>query len=89
MATYRLQDGPTHVLDDADEPLPGHYRAEFRAPDGSVVPRFLTDKGRARLLHRIDEGRLDLTADELRDETVEPELDALVERMVHESGDGA
>jgi hypothetical protein len=89
LTTYRLEDGPTHVPDAGEEPLPGHYRAEFRAPDGSIVHRYLTDKGRAWLLQRIDEGRRELSTDELRDVTVEPDLDALVARMEHESGEGA
>jgi hypothetical protein len=89
VTTYRLDAGPTHVLDDGDEPLPGHYVAEFRTPDGSVVRRFMTDKGRAWLLQRMDEGRRELSGDELDDVTVPPDLDALVAKMAHESGDGA
>jgi hypothetical protein len=87
--TYRIEDGPTHVRDDAEDALPGHYEAAFRGPDGSSVRRFLTDKGRAWLLQRLDEGRRELSTDELHDVTVAPDLDALVEKMAHESGDGA
>lgn len=89
MTTFRIEDGPTHVLDAGDRPLPGHYRAEFRAPDGSIVLRYLTDKGRVWLLHRIDEGDVELSLEELHDVTVAPDLDALVAKMEHESGDGA
>jgi hypothetical protein len=76
------------VLDPDDGELPGHYRAEFRATDGSLVQRYLTDKGRARLLRWIDEGGKELSDDLLRDLTVEPDLESLVARMEHESGDG-
>jgi len=89
VTTYRLVDGPTHVVDESDAPLPGHYRAEFRAPDGTIVLRYLTDRGRAGLLHRVDEGRRDLSGAEMDDLTVEPDLEALVGRMEHESGEGA
>jgi hypothetical protein len=87
--TYRLVDGPTHVPDPDDEALPGHYEAGFRAADGSVVQRYLTDKGRAWLLRRLDEGDAELSDAELRERTVEPNLDVLVAKMEHESGDGA
>jgi hypothetical protein len=87
--TYRLEDGPTHVPDAVDEALPGHYEAGFRAADGSVVQRYLTDKGRAWLLRRLDEGDAELSDEELQERTVEPDLDALIARMEHESGEGA
>ena len=89
MTTYRLEDGPTHVADGEGEELPGHYEAEFRAPDGTVVHRYLTDKGRAWLLQVVDGGRRELSPDELRRNTVPPDLDELVAKMEHESGDGA
>jgi hypothetical protein len=87
--TYRLEDGPTHVPDAENEALPGHYEAGFRAADGSVVQRFLTDKGRAWLLRRLDEGEAELSDGELHERTVEPDLEALIARMEHESGEGA
>ena len=89
MDTYRLETGPTHVADDGEDPLPGHYEALFRASDGAIVRRFMTDKGRAWLLQRIDEGRRELSVDEFDGVTVAQDLDALVARMAHESGDGA
>jgi hypothetical protein len=89
LTTYRLEDGPSHVRDEGGERLPGHYQAEFRASDGTLVLRFLTDKGRAWLLQRVDDGGGDLSSDDLHRSTVEPDLDALVARMEHESGDGA
>lgn len=75
--------------DAGDEELPGHYEAEFRGSDGAVVRRYLTDKGRAWLLQLVDGGRRDLSPDELRHHTVAPDLDELVAKMEHESGDGA
>lgn len=87
--TYRLEDGPTHVTDPERASLPGHYEAAFRGSDGTVVHRYVTDKGRAWLLHRIDDGGPELSEDELHDRTVEPNIEALVARMEHESGDGA
>jgi hypothetical protein len=87
--TYRIEDGPTHVVDGAGAPLPGHYEAQFRASDGTVVLRFLTDKGRAWLLQHLDDDSGDLSPEELHRSTVEPDLDALVAQMEHESGDGA
>ncbi len=77
------------MLDEGSQPLPGHYQAEFRASDGSLVLRFLTDKGRAWLLHHVDDGGGDLSSDDLHRSTVEPDLDALVAQMGRESGDGA
>jgi hypothetical protein len=89
LTTYRIEDGPAHVLDGDGAPLPGHYQARFRASDGTIVLRFLTDKGRAWLLQHLDEDSGDLSREELHRSTVEPDLDALVEQMEHESGDGA
>jgi len=77
------------VPDGAGEELRGHYEADFLAPDGTVVHRYLTDKGRAWLLQLVDGGRRELTPEELRRNTVGPDLDELVAKMEHESGDGA
>ena len=89
MRTYRLEDGPEHVTDDGDEQLPGHYEATFLASDGTSVRRYLTDKGRAWLLVRLDEGEREFSGEDLRSNTVAPDLDTLVATMEHESGDGA
>ena len=89
MPAYRLEDGPTYVLDDPDGPLPGHYEATFRASDGSAVHRYLTDKDRTWLLRRVDDGDRELSEDELESFTVAPDLDSLVAKMEHESGEGA
>lgn len=89
MPTYRLGDGPNHVIDDERAPIPGHYEAMFRASDGTSIRRFLTDKGRAELLVRVDEGEHEFSADELRLFSVVADLDSLVATMQHESGDGA
>jgi hypothetical protein len=89
LTTYRIDGDPTHVLDDRDAPLPGHYEVELIAPDGSRVRRFLTDKGYAALLRMIGEGRRQLSGDDFEVHTVEPDLDALVGRMDREAGEGA
>jgi hypothetical protein len=89
MPTYRVEDGPNHVIDDEQAPIPGHYEAIFRASDGTSIRRYLTDKGRAELLVRLDEGDHEFSADELRLFSVVADLDSLVTRMEHESGDGA
>jgi hypothetical protein len=89
MPTYRVEDGPNHVIDDEPAPIPGHYEAVFRASDGTSIRRYLTDKGRAELLVRLDEGDHEFSADELRLFSVVADLDSLVARMEHESGDGA
>ena len=44
---------------------------------------------RAEILRRLDEGLYDITQDELDDLTVVPDMDALLERMGREAGDGA
>ena len=89
MLTYRLEDGPKHVIGDARDPIPGHYEATFRASDGTSIRRYLTDKGRAELLVRLDEGDHEFSADELRLFSVVADLDSLVATMERESGDGA
>ena len=89
MPNYRLEDGPRHVLDGRNDPLPGHYEATFRASGGGTVHRYLTDKGRAWLLVRIDEDDQEFSDEEVASFTVEPDIDALIARMEHESGDGA
>jgi hypothetical protein len=86
--TYRLEEGPTHVVDEASDPLPGHYEVVF-STDGGRVRRFLTDKGRAAILGSIDEGQRDYSEDEIRELTVEPEMGALTARMDREAGEGA
>ena len=88
-APYRLEEGPVQVADGPEDPVPGHYEARFRAPDGEAVRRYLTDKDRAWMLRRIDEGEHGFTEDELRSFTAPPDLAALVARMEHQSGDGA
>jgi hypothetical protein len=89
MPTYRLDDGPNHVMDDELDPIPGHYEAIFRASDGTSIRRYLTDKGRAELLVRLDEGDHEFSEDELGLFSVVADLDSLVATMEHESGDGA
>jgi hypothetical protein len=88
MATFRLTQ-PFHVRNAEHDPIPGHYELEVQGDDGRTLRRFATDKGRAEILRRLDEGRPDITQDELDELTVVPDMNALVEQMGHEAGDGA
>jgi hypothetical protein len=77
------------VLDDEDAPLPGHYEVEVWTCDGEPVRRFVTDKGRAALLRLMDEGRTEISEDEVNELTTAPDLASLLDRMGSEAGDGA
>lgn len=88
LTTFRLDREPRHVLDGDDAPLPGHYEAEFETDDGGRTLRFLTDKGRTAVLRLLAEGKHEFSDEDLREHTVEPDLDELVARMVDESGEG-
>lgn len=76
------------MLDEDDAPLPGHYEAEFESDGGERTLRYLTDKGRTAILRRLAEGVHGFSAEEVREHTVEPDLDELVARMAAESGEG-
>ena len=89
VTTYRLEEKPVYVLDESNAPLPGHYEVKLSTKDGDRVRRFLTDKGRAAVLRLMDEGRREISFTELREFTVEPDINALLARMEHESGEGA
>jgi hypothetical protein len=89
MTSYRLKGGPTSVRDEGSGPLPSHYVAEFTTTDGERVRRYLTDKGRAAVLRRMDAGQAVFSLVEIQDLTVEPDIEALVARMERESGEGA
>ena len=88
METFRLTQ-PVHVRNAEHAPIPGHYELDIEVNDGPTLRRFVTDKGRAEILRRLDEGLPDITQDELDDLTVEPDMDVLLERMGREAGDGA
>ena len=88
MGTYRIDEEPRFVRED-DGPLPGHYEAVFVRDDGERIERFLTDKGRAEILRALEQGPAELTEDEYEAHSVEPALDALLERMDSEGGEGA
>jgi len=88
MTTYRVRADPVFVRDGDDAALPGHYEAGFTSSDGRSIRRYLTDRGRAELLRTLDAGDRTLTQDEFDDLTVEPSLDALVERAGIEGGLG-
>jgi hypothetical protein len=89
VATYRIEDEPTFVQDEGDDPLPGHYEAVFVSEDGEPIRRYLTDKGRAEILRAMERGPAELSEEELEEHTVEPALDVLLERMDREAGEGA
>lgn len=88
MVTFRLGE-PFHVRNAEGAPIPGHYELDLEVDDGRTLRRFVTDKGRAEILRRLDEGLHDITQDEFDDLTVEPDMDALLERMGWEAGEGA
>ena len=73
----------------ARAPIPGHTSSTVEVDDGRTLRRFATDKGRAEILRRLDEGLDDVTQDEFDDLTVLPDMDALLERMGREAGEGA
>jgi hypothetical protein len=89
MTAFGLRDGPVHVLDDDDAPLPGHYEIEVWPSDGEPRRRFLTDKSRAEMLRLMDDGRREISEQELHDLTTEPDLASLLARMDREAGEGA
>ena len=89
MTTYRLDDAPSHRVDPDGERLSGHYEAVFVTDDGERLRRFLTDKGRAAILRRMDGGQREFSGDEFSEFTVEPEMDALLAQTEHESGEGS
>jgi hypothetical protein len=88
MVTFRLTQ-PIHVRNADDAPIPGHYELDVEVDDGRVLRRFATDKGRAEILRRLDAGDPDITQNQLDELTVVPDMNALVDRMGHEAGDGA
>lgn len=89
MTAFGLREGPFHVLDDHDAQLPGHYEIEVWPPNGEPRRRFLTDKGRAEMLRLMDDGRREISDEELHDLTTEPDLASLLARMDREAGEGA
>jgi hypothetical protein len=89
MADFILREGPVHELDDDDAPIPGHYEIEVWAADGEPQRRFLTDRGRAEMLRLMDDGRREISEQELNDLTTEPDLATLLARMDREAGEGA
>jgi len=73
----------------ARAPIPGHYELDVEVDDGRTLRRFATDKGRAEIFRRLDEGLHDITQEEFDHLTVVPDMDALLARMDREAGDGA
>jgi hypothetical protein len=89
MTSYRFEGPPMNVADEGQGPLPSHYVAELTTSEGERVRRYLTDKGRAAVLRRMDEGQESFSRDEVEEFSVEPDIEALVARMERESGEGA
>lgn len=89
MTSYRLDGAPANVAHEGSGPLPSHYVAEFITLDGERVRRYLTDKGRAAVLRRMDEGQIVFSSEEVQEFTVAPDIEGLVARMERESGEGA
>lgn len=90
MTAYVLMEGPSHARHDGSSLLSGFYRAEFvRTPDGQRLTRYLTDKGRAKMLHRVDRGQHEFSEEELEEMTVAPDIEVLEARYDAEAGEGA
>jgi hypothetical protein len=89
VAKYRVEDEPRYEFHGDGLPLPGHYETELSTEQGQRLVRYLTDKGRAEILRMLADGRHELSQAEVDDHTVEPDLDALVARMVREGGEGS
>jgi hypothetical protein len=90
MTAYVLLEGPSHERHHGSSLLSGFYRAEFaRTPDGQRVTRFLTDRGRATMLHRVDRGQHEFSEEELEQMTVAPDIHVLEARYDAEAGEGA
>jgi hypothetical protein len=89
MRTFTISEGPTHVVHEGPGPLSGFYRVELVDERGKRLLRYLTDKGRAELLRRVDEGELEFSEPEIEELTVVPDLSALEARTDKEAGEGA
>jgi hypothetical protein len=88
MATYRIVEGPTHVEAPDTTLLTGYYRAVFEG-DGARHTRYLTDKGRAEVIRRQDDGEDSFTSEDLQRVSVDPDLRSVLERYDAEAGEGA
>jgi hypothetical protein len=86
---YRLVDGPDHVRAPDEAPFPGYYRAAFGRENGERIDRFLTDAGYGAVLRRRGDDDPTLSADELEEWSVVPDLTALEARYNAEAGQGA
>jgi membrane-associated phospholipid phosphatase len=86
---YFLLSGPSHVRAATQSPLSGYYRAEFAdSVRGRRLSRYLTERGRAEMLDRIDHGQREFSEDEVADMTVEADLGELEARYEAEAGEG-
>jgi hypothetical protein len=89
MRTFTIGEGPDHVVHEGPGPLSGFYRVELVDEQGERLPRYLTDKGRAELLRRVDDGQREFSESEIEELTVAPDLAALEARTDKEAGEGA
>ena len=88
MSRYTIREGPNHVVLEGPSLLSGYYEAEFTDLNGERHTRYLTDKGRAEVLRRIDEGQREFSDEELQEWTVAPDIQALEARAGKEAGEG-
>lgn len=88
MTTYSLQEGPTHVTHEGPSLLSGYYTVVLTTDDGARITRYLTDRGRASMLDRVDAGQRRFSQEELDQMTVEPDLETLEARFDAEAGEG-
>ena len=89
MTSFDLLSGPRHVRESTPTRMTGYYSAEFAdSRDGSRRLRFLTERGRAELLDRMDGGQRAFSAQELDEMTVRADFEALEARYQAEAGVG-
>jgi hypothetical protein len=89
MRAFTIKEGPTYLAHEGPGLLSGFYRAEFVDENGEPLRRYLTDKGRAELLRRVDDGQREFSQTEIEEMSVTPSLEALEERTDKEAGEGA
>jgi hypothetical protein len=88
VTAYRLQEGPSHATLEGASLLSGYYTAVFATDDGARTTRYLTDKGRASMLDRLDGGQRRFSQEEIEEMTVEADLGSLEARFDAEAGEG-
>ena len=89
LTTFTIEGRPEYVRDRSSSLLSGFYPARFLTDDGRRIQRYLTDKGRAEVLRRLEAGQRELSEEEFDRMTVDDTLDALLARTDAEAGEGA